>query len=168
MIHVCSLARLHLTVETTGARHVVTLLRDVHLVSRPSTITLDNHLVLPMDDISMPLEGYSAPAEEHVMELVKFLRGWDRRAPLVMHCYAGISRSTAAAYVAVCSLNPHRDEAVIAKELRSASPTATPNKRIVEIADRLLGRGSRMIRGVEAIGRGIEAFEGHPFRLDLE
>jgi predicted protein tyrosine phosphatase len=168
MIHVCSLARLHPTVEAAGARHVVTLLRDVHLVSRPSTITLDNHLVLPMDDISMPLEGYSAPAEEHVTELVKFLRGWDRRAPVVMHCYAGISRSTAAAYVAVCSLNPHRDEAVIAKELRNASPTATPNRRIVEIADRLLGRGNRMIRGIEAIGRGIEAFEGHPFRLDLE
>ena len=28
MIHVCSLARLHPTVETTGARHVVTLMRE--------------------------------------------------------------------------------------------------------------------------------------------
>ncbi len=168
MIHVCSLARLHPTVESTGARHVVTLLRDIHLVSRPSTIALDNHLVLAMDDISIPLEGYSAPADEHVTELVKFLHGWDRRAPLVMHCYAGISRSTAGAYVAVCALNPQRDEATIAKELRRASPTASPNTRIVELADRLLGRRGRMIRAVEAIGRGIEAFEAHPFRLELE
>jgi predicted protein tyrosine phosphatase len=168
MIHVCSLARLHGTVESTGARHVVTLLRDVHLVSRPNGIALDNHLVLAMDDISMPLEGYSAPADEHVTELVKFLRGWDRRAPVVMHCYAGISRSTAGAYVAVCALNPHRDEAAVAKELRRASPTASPNTRIVEIADRLLGRRGRMIRAIEAIGRGIEAYEGHPFRLELE
>jgi predicted protein tyrosine phosphatase len=168
MIHVCSLARLHPTVETTGARHVVTLLRDIHLVSRPSTIALDNHLVLPMDDISMPLEGYSAPADEHVTELVKFLRGWDRRAPLVIHCYAGISRSTAGAYVAVCALNPHRNEASIAKELRRASPTASPNTRIVELADRLLGRRGRMVRAIEGIGRGIEAFEAQPFRLDLE
>jgi predicted protein tyrosine phosphatase len=168
MIHVCSLARLHGTVESTGARHVVTLLRDVHLVSRPNGIALDNHLVLAMDDISMPLEGYSAPADEHVTELVKFLRGWDRRAPVVMHCYAGISRSTAGAYVAVCALNPHRDEAAVAKELRRASPTASPNTRIVELADRLLGRGGRMIRAIEAIGRGIEAYEGHPFRLELE
>jgi predicted protein tyrosine phosphatase len=168
MIHVCSLARLHPTVESTGARHVVTLLRDVHLVSRPNGVALDNHLVLAMDDISMPLEGYSAPADEHVTELVKFLRGWDRRAPVVMHCYAGISRSTAGAYVAVCALNPHRDEAAIANEMRRASPTASPNTRIVEIADRLLGRGGRMIRAIEAIGRGIEAYEGHPFRLELE
>jgi predicted protein tyrosine phosphatase len=168
MIHVCSLARLHPTVDSTGARHVVTLLRDIHLVSRPSAITLDNHLVLAMDDISIPLEGYSAPADEHVTELVRFLRGWDRRTPLVMHCYAGISRSTAGAYVAVCALNPHRDEAAIAEELRSASPTASPNTRIVEIADRLLGRRGRMIRAIEAIGRGIEAYEAYPFRLDLE
>jgi predicted protein tyrosine phosphatase len=168
MIHVCSLARLHPTVEFTGARHVVTLLRDTHLVSRPNGVALDNHLVLEMDDISMPLEGYCAPGEEHVTALVEFLRGWDRRAPVVMHCYAGISRSTAGAYVAVCALNPRRDEARIADELRRASPTASPNIRFIEIADRLLGRGGRMIRAIEAIGRGIEAFEGYPFRLDLE
>jgi predicted protein tyrosine phosphatase len=168
MIHVCSLARLHPTVDATGARHVVTLMRDVHLVSRPTTIALDCHLVLEVDDISVPLEGYSAPADEHVTELVRFLKGWDRRTPLVIHCFAGISRSTAAAYVAVCALNPHRDESAIARELRRASATATPNKRIVEIADRLLGREGRMIQAIEAIGRGIEAYEGHPFRLDLE
>ena len=168
MIHVCSLARLHPTVETTGARHVVTLMRDVHLVSRPESVALDNHLVLAMDDISMPLEGYSAPADEHVTELVRFLQTWDRRAPLVMHCYAGISRSTAGAYVAVCALNPRRDEAHVAKHLRNVSPTASPNTRIVEIADRLLGRGGRMIRAIEKIGRGIETYEAHPFRLDLE
>ena len=168
MIHVCSLARLHPTVETTGARHIVTLMRDVHLVSRPQSVALDNHLVLAMDDISMPLEGYSAPADEHVTELVRFRQAWDRRAPLVMHCYAGISRSTAGAYVAVCALNPHRDEAHVAKQLRKASPTASPNTRIVEIADRLLGRGGRMICAIEKIGRGIETYEAHPFRLDLE
>src|ERR1700694_2319537 len=99
MIHVCSLARLHPTVETTGARHVVTLLRDIHLVSRPSTIAVDNHLVLPMDDISMPLEGYSAPADEHVTELVKFLRGWDRRGAPGLDCYAGISRAGGGGFV---------------------------------------------------------------------
>jgi len=168
MIHVCSLARLHHTVETIGARHVVTLMRDVHLVSRPTGILSDNHLVLAMDDISIPLEGYSAPADEHVLDLVRFLHDWERRAPLVMHCYAGISRSTAAGYVAVCPLNPHRDEAAVAETLRLASATATPNARLVALADRLLGRSGRMIRAIESIGRGIEAFEADPFRLDLE
>jgi predicted protein tyrosine phosphatase len=167
MIHVCSLARLHATVEETGARHVVSLMKDVELVRRPAAIVGDNHLLLRMDDISVPLDGYTAPADEHVAELLQFMRDWNRAAPLVMHCYAGISRSTAGAFVSVCALNPRRDEAAIALEMRRLSPTATPNIRIVAIADRMLGREGRMVAAVEAIGRGVECHEGHPFRLDL-
>jgi len=168
MIHVCSLSRLHETVAATGARHVVTLLKDVELVQRPGGITSENHLVLGMDDITGPLDGYVAPADEHVTKLLDFVRGWDRAAPLVMHCYAGISRSTAGAFVAACALNPRRDELTIARELRRASPTATPNYRIVALADRALGRGGRMTTAIEQIGRGVMAFEGDPFRLEVE
>ncbi|HXW28817.1 MAG TPA: protein-tyrosine phosphatase family protein [Xanthobacteraceae bacterium] len=167
MIHVCSLARLHATVEKTGARHIVTFIRESYLVRRPSGVALDNHLLLAVDDISMPLEGHTVPATEHVEALIRFVRGWDRATPLVIHCFAGISRSTAGAFVTVCALNPQRDEVEIAQALRTASPTATPNARIVEIADQLLGRGGRMRAAVDAIGRGAEALEAAPFRLEI-
>jgi len=84
-----------------------------------------------------------------------------------VHCWAGISRSTAAAFVSVCALRPQRDEREIAKALRSVSPTATPNPRIVAFADGLLGRKGRMIAAIDEIGRGESAAEGVPFRLDL-
>ena len=54
---------------------------------------------------------------------------------MLIHCWAGISRSTAAAYVALCALNPHADERTLANRLRSASPQASPNPRIVALAD---------------------------------
>jgi predicted protein tyrosine phosphatase len=168
MIHVCSLARLHATVETTGARHVVTLLKDTDRVERPGTIPAANHLILGLDDISVPMDGYVIPGDDHVTRLIAFVRGWDRLKPMVVHCYAGISRSTAGAYVAACALNPRRDEWALARDLRRASPTATPNARIVALADRLLGRDGRMIAAIDAIGRGEMAYEGIPFRLDLE
>jgi predicted protein tyrosine phosphatase len=168
MIHVCSLARLHSTVEETRASHVVTLLKDVNLVSRPQCIAADRHLIIGVDDISTPLDGYIAPAEEHVSDLLNFVRLWRREAPLVVHCYAGISRSTAGAFITACALNPQRDESVIAKTIRQASPTAMPNALLVSIADRMLGRAGRMVAAVQAIGRGLAAEEGHPFRLDLE
>jgi len=168
MIHVCSLARLEETVEQTGARHIVSLIGDEARVARPSCIAPENHLWLRLHDISAPLEGYIAPAEEHVADLLDFVRDWDRRAPLVVHCYMGISRSTASAYATVCALNPSRDEATIAQALRRASPTATPNARIVSLADRLLGRNGRMIVAIENIGRGVLSAEAVPFRLDLE
>lgn len=168
MIHVCSLARLHETVEDIGARHVVSLLADDTPVRRPAAISEENHLRLRLHDISEPLDGHIMPHEEHVADLLSFVHRWDRRAPLVVHCYAGISRSTASAFVSVCALNPQRDEAGIALALRQASPTATPNIRIVSLADRLLGRQGRMIAAIEAIGRGAIAAEGTPFRLELE
>jgi predicted protein tyrosine phosphatase len=167
MIHVCSLARLHATVEETGARHIVTFIRESYLVQRPTGVARDNHLLLAVDDISMPLHGYTVPATEHVEALFRFVRDWDRATPLVIHCFAGISRSTAGAFVTVCALNPRRDELEIARALRTASPTATPNARIVEIGDQLLGRGGRMRAAIEAIGRGAEALEAAPFRLEI-
>jgi predicted protein tyrosine phosphatase len=168
MIHVCSLARLHDTVVVTGASHVVTLLRDTYLVARPDGIAAERHLILGLDDICDPLDGYVCPADEHVDDLIRFVRDWGREAPLVVHCYAGISRSTAAAFIGACTLNPRRDEVTIARALRAASPTATPNRRLVSIADRMLGRRGRMVAAIEGIGKGLSAYEGAPFRLALE
>jgi predicted protein tyrosine phosphatase len=169
MIHVCSLARLHQIVEGTGARHVVSLLGDEARVQRPPNVAPENHLWLCLHDISTPLDGHIMPGEEHVASLLHFVRNWDRKAPLVVHCYMGISRSTASAFASVCALNPQRDELSIARALRVASPTATPNIRIVSLADKILGRNGRMIAAVETIGRGVMTnTEADPFRLDLE
>ena len=168
MIYVCSLSRLQKIVEDTGARHVVSLIGDEARLQRPDCIAPENHLWLRFHDISAPLDGYVMPGEQHVAELLDFVREWDRQAPLVVHCYMGISRSTATAFTTVCALNPRRDEDSIAQALRRASPTATPNRRIVSIADRLLGRDGRMIAAIETIGRGVLTAEAEPFRLDIE
>ena len=167
MIHVCSLARLYATVDETGARHIVTLLRLTDRVERPQHIAPENHLVLAVDDISAPMDGYTAPGEEHVARLIEFASAWDRKMPMVVHCFAGISRSTAGAFVAACALNPERDEVDIARAIRRASKTAQPNARIVSIADQLLKRDGRMVRAVETIGPADTAMEGIPFRLDI-
>jgi predicted protein tyrosine phosphatase len=90
----------------------------------------------------------------------------------VVHCYAGISRSTAGAYVAACECDQRADMLVawklIARELRRVSPTATPNGRLVALADRILRRDGRMVAAIDAIGRGAIAYEADPFRLELE
>ncbi len=168
MIHVCSLARLYETVEGTGARHVVTLLKDTDRVQWPAGLAPPNHLILGMDDIVEPMDGYVPPADDHIQRLIDFVRGWDRKQALVVHCFAGISRSTAGAYVAACTLNPARSELAIAQAIRRASPTATPNARFVALADRALGRNGRMSAAIATIGRGVMAYEADPFRLELE
>jgi predicted protein tyrosine phosphatase len=167
MIHVCSLARLHETIVTTGARHVISLLAHDANLTRPATIAAENHLWLQVDDISVPQDGFVAAQVEHVEQLIAFVQRWPRESALVIHCYAGVSRSSAAAFVAACALSPESDEQAIAIALRRASPTATPNIRIVAIADQLLARQCRMVTAVQAIGAGVVAPEAAPFRLDL-
>jgi predicted protein tyrosine phosphatase len=100
-----------------------------------------------------------------VERLVKFATRWDRAQPLVVHCFAGISRSTAAAFISACALAPERDEAEIAMRIRNASPTASPNPRLVALGDAYLGRQGRMVKAVTRIGMGQPAYEAEPFDL---
>jgi predicted protein tyrosine phosphatase len=164
-IHVSSLSRLHHTVEATGASHLVTLINVNTRVERPASIPENRHLFLGVSDIVEPMEGHVTPGAEHVGQLLSFVTEWGRERPIVIHCWAGISRSTAAAFITACHLNPGRDEAELARFLRQASPSATPNARLVAIADGLLGRGGRMIDAIAGIGRGADAFEGEPFEF---
>ena len=166
-IHVCSLARLHDTVAATGAGHVLTVISGGTPVTRPPSIAADRHRFIGVSDIVAAHDGMILPAEDHIAQALAFARAWDRAAPLVVHCYAGVSRSTATAFIAACALRPDFDEALIARTIRARAPSATPNARFVALADAMLGRQGRMIAATEAIGRGADCFGGEPFHLDL-
>lgn len=166
-IHVCPLSRLAETVAETKARDVLTLATVGTSVTRPDGIAPERHCVVGVSDIAAPLDGHVLADETHVRQILDVAFTWERTAPLVIHCYAGIGRSTAAAFIAACALDPSRHEASIADALRAASPSATPNPRLVAVADAMLGREGRMIAAIQAIGRGAETFEGTPFRLDI-
>jgi predicted protein tyrosine phosphatase len=166
-LHVCSLAFIAETVARTGARSLVTLLSPGTEVERPAGIAPGRHLYLAVSDIVEPLPGQVLPDPAHLEELLGFVRIWDRADPMLIHCFAGVSRSTAAAYIAACALAPGRDEFAIARALRAASPTASPNARMVALADEALGRGGRMNEAIAEIGRGRECFAGEPFALEL-
>jgi predicted protein tyrosine phosphatase len=167
-IHVCSLAKIEDTVRETGARSMITLINPAYPVARPGDIHIDRHLFLSMSDIIEPMDGHTLPGAEHIDELLGFVRRWDQREPLLIHCYAGVSRSTAAAFITACALRPSREEAGIARLIRERSPTATPNARLVALADTVLARSGRMNAAVSAIGMGESCYEGVPFVLELD
>ena len=166
-VYVCSMTRVVDTVRDSGARSLVTILTAGASLVRPLEIAPERHLRIAVSDIDAPRDGHILAGEADIEKLLAFFDVWDRSAPLVIHCYAGVSRSPAAAFVAACALAPHRCEMELARELRRVSPTATPNRRLVELADRQLGRQGRMSAAIAAIGRGTECFEGAPFALEL-
>src|SRR4029078_8760782 len=168
MIHVCSLAALPETVKATGASHILTVMANVVMVQRRVSVLEINHLRVQVDDITEHMDGFVAPCERHIEQILNFVRSWDRSAPMVVHCFAGISRSTASAFAAACMLNPHRDEIAIARQIRAVSPIAQPNRLIVSLADKALGRDGRMLRALDEMGPGSMTVEGRPFRVDIE
>ncbi|PLX36284.1 MAG: protein tyrosine phosphatase [Hyphomicrobiales bacterium] len=167
MLFVCPLSRLHETVENSGASHMVTLINDGTPVARPPSIAAENHLFLGFNDITEPMDGFLPPNHDIVGRFIAFADAWSQERAMVVHCWAGISRSTAGAYVVACMKRGAGQEAAIAAELRAAAPQATPNSLFVKIADDILGRGGAMSEAIASIGRGASAFEGSPFGLSL-
>jgi predicted protein tyrosine phosphatase len=166
MLHVCPLSKLEDTLTTASPSHVLSLVSPGTEVILPAEIKPAHHLVLEFNDIAEPREGLLAPNRAHVEQLLEFSCGAAREGCLLVHCWAGVSRSTAAAYIITCATMPDTDERALAQHLRKVSPVATPNPMLISLADTLLQRNGRMIQSIIELGRGAETFEGNQFSLD--
>jgi predicted protein tyrosine phosphatase len=114
-------------------------------------------LTLRFNDIAAARDGLVSPSRE-IMETILDLAAPSKT--LLIHCHAGVSRSTAAAYALACKhVGPHH-EADLAIALRSRSAAATPNPLMIALADDLLARDGRMISAIRDMGRGEDAYEG--------
>ncbi|WP_350332957.1 tyrosine phosphatase family protein [Coralliovum pocilloporae] len=168
-IVVCPLSRLAQTAEQYRPARMLSLVSEGTLVERPQHLTDADHLTLSFNDITSPTPGLVFASDEHMTALLEFIRDWyetgSQTGPLLVHCWAGVSRSTAGAYIVANLLNPDKDEETLAQMLRNRSPSATPNAHLVRLADGRLGRNGRMIRAIERIGRGADCFEGEVFTL---
>ncbi|OJF92885.1 tyrosine phosphatase family protein [Pararhizobium antarcticum] len=171
-IVVAPLSRIAEMAVRHGCRDMVSLLAKGQAFHRPAVIAADRHLVLGVNDITFNASGKTAggliaPQEEHVAAVIAFSRDWDRAGPLLVHCWMGVSRSPAAAAIVALAVEPDQDDLALALRLRASSPFATPNSRLIEIGDHLLGRQGRLIAAIKAIGRGADADGNTPFVLAI-
>jgi predicted protein tyrosine phosphatase len=166
-IYVCPLSRAPHLARENNVSHVVSLLDP----NTPFPVIKEvgpRHLCIEVHDIEEEMEGLDPLCDVRVKRMLDFVAGWDRARPILIHCYAGISRSTATAFITACAQNPGADEEGIALALREASPSASPNRRFIALADAELGRSGRMSRAIERIGRGASWFdigEATPFSI---
>lgn len=167
MIIVCPLHRAEALAAEHDASHAISLLAPATPYPSFRGIGAARHLKLSFHDIVQPMDGMSPPSSEDARRLVEFIADWPQERPLLIHCWAGISRSTATAFTALCMARPQQSEEALAVELREAAPSATPNRLIVTLTDQLLGRQGRMVEAIDKIGRGADAFEGTPFVLHV-
>jgi len=168
-IVVCPLANIAEMAVRHRAGAMVSLIAERQDFHRPGVIAAERHLKLAMNDIGFAGTGdLVAPSEAHVERLIAFVRDWDQSAPILIHCWMGVSRSPAAAVITALALHPEEDDFELAGRLRKAAPHATPNARLIEIGDHMLGRNGRLIAAVKGIGRGAETDGRAAFVLPLQ
>jgi predicted protein tyrosine phosphatase len=109
------------------------------------------------DVIEDPVPGYAAPQIEHIEALFAF--GRDMAAGngehLLVHCHMGISRSTAAAVLLWLQAHPALEPQLAVAEIVRIRPQAWPNLRMIELGDRALDLGGKLVRAVRGHHRDV-------------
>ena len=128
--------------------HILSALDPGDHIKPPSSIK--DHLLLNFDDIENGDTKYS-PKLEHVSEILEWTHGLEDTDRLLIHCWAGISRSTALA-LAVWIQKHGKDYNAASKWLIETRPIACPNRLIAGYADKILGCDGELSRIADVIG----------------
>ena len=112
-------------------------------------------LELRFNDIIEETPGMTAPSADDVAALLAFGRDvvGERASHLVVHCHAGISRSTASMTLILAQALPERSAEEILLAVHGIREKAWPNLRMIELGDAMLGRGGTLARATTRLHR---------------
>ena len=125
-----------------------------------------HHVVRRFHDVADAAPDVDAPAVADVDAILAWsdVLGADAAAHALVHCHAGVSRSTAAAVILLTRHNPGR-EAEAFEAVARLRPRSWPNRRLLAIADRRLGRDGALVAALRTHQRRVAA--AHPEFADL-
>ncbi|MEO3428114.1 protein-tyrosine phosphatase family protein [Pelagibius sp. CAU 1746] len=140
----------------SNVTHVLTLI-DPGWPDIEAFEAFDDHhrKIMRFHDIIDPAEGKIMPTPEHVAEILHFgeelaaSRDAREDGHLLVHCYMGVSRSTAAMLSLLAQVHAEDAEERIFERLREIRPRAWPNSVMVGYADEQLGRGGRLVAALK-------------------
>ncbi|HEY8368728.1 MAG TPA: protein-tyrosine-phosphatase [Thermodesulfobacteriota bacterium] len=148
--------------RTAGVSHVLSIL-DPEAPEPDAFGAFGEHtrLELRFHDVIDEQDGQVAPSRDDIAALLAFgedlLRAPREDAHLLVHCHAGISRSTAALTLLLAQARPDRPAAEALARVVRVRPLAWPNLRVVELGDDLLGRRGEIVAAVRAHYRAVVA-----------
>jgi predicted protein tyrosine phosphatase len=147
-ISVCGIEELSGHCET-GVSHVLSIL-DPEWPVPEAFGSFGEHakLELRFHDVIEETPGQVAPREEDVASILAFGRDLEGEAAaaarLLVHCHAGISRSTASMALLLAQARPSLPAERIMQGILGIREKAWPNLRLLEMGDTLLGRGGAL------------------------
>jgi len=132
----------------SGFSHVVSILDPERADPEDFTAYAPHRRVLwRFDDTVEHRPGFTPPAEHDVRKILKLGEELlqEKADQLLIHCHAGVSRSTATAVILMAQNNAGRESEVFG-ELRRVRPRSWPNSLMIGIADTLLERDGKLVR----------------------
>lgn len=138
--------------------HVLSILDPDHPVPEAfGTFGEHEKLELRFHDNIDPMPNQTMPEPEHVEALLAFGRDLLAEPPedahLLVHCHAGISRSTASMALILAQHRPDLPADAILAEVLRIRDKAWPNLRMLEMGDAMLGRGGTLPAAAHALYR---------------
>ena len=97
------------------------------------------------DDVEHAHGDYRPATPQHVRDVLDFCTDLGEGDHLLIHCMAGISRSTACAVAVLADHLGQGSERRAAEIVRSRRPQARPNRLVLSHADTLLGRNGVLL-----------------------
>ncbi|HWB49776.1 MAG TPA: protein-tyrosine-phosphatase [Stellaceae bacterium] len=157
-ITICGIAELDEHCES-GISHVLSILDP----GWPDPAAFDDfsphhRVALRFHDIIAPVSGEILPTADHVAALLDYGRAVIAAGPnahVLIHCHAGVSRSTAAAALLLAQADPARPPADIFATIGRIRPRAWPNLLILEHGEAALGRPGEIVPAVAAQYRRV-------------
>ena len=153
-ITVCGIQELA-THTALGATHVLSILDPDHPVPEAfGTFGEHAKLELRFHDITDPRPNETMPGRTHVDAILAFGRTLaTERSSLLVHCHAGISRSTAAMALIIAQNLPHLSATDVLRTVHGIREKAWPNLRLMELGDQALNRGGTLVAATHALHR---------------
>ncbi len=141
-----------------GPSHVLSILDPDHPVPEAFGAFGEHEKVeLRFHDIIEETPGEILPQPGHVESILGL--GRDLLAEpagtrhLLVHCHAGISRSTAGMALILAQALPDLPAEAIVRLVHGIREKAWPNLRIMELGDSMLGRGGALVAATHALHR---------------
>jgi len=141
---------------STGASHVLSILDPDYPVPEAFGAFGEHEKTeVRFHDIIDETPGLLLPQPEHVERILALGRSLlsepAATAHLLVHCHAGISRSTASMALILAQALPEQPADTVLALVHGIREKAWPNLRLIEMGDAMLGRGGALVEATHAL-----------------
>ncbi len=136
-LEICGYSDLDRIIEKFKPTHIISLIENVRFLG-------NNHLHLQVSDIHGPTLGFTHPIKEHLDELLDYTRNLTDSDRILVHCFAGQSRSTAAAIAIIIQHGMNYIDAF--DHVSSLRPISLPNTAFIKLIDNHFELNGKLIK----------------------